>query len=179
MSPFTIIEKYYDPQSAVYRILVEHGRDVAGKAIAIATAHPEMNLDMPFIEEAALLHDIGIIHCNATKIDCYGSYDYICHGHLGADMLRAEGYPRHAFVCERHTGAGISLQMIEAKDLPIPRRDYIPITYEEQLICFADKFFSKTKLHQEIGIDQIRKSLSKHGEDTIFRFNNWCKLFLE
>ena len=59
-----------------------------------------------------------------------------------------------------------------------PRRDFTPETMEEQLICFADKFYSKTKLDKEKPIEKVRKSLAKYGEETVERFDNWCKLFL-
>ena len=36
----------------------------------------------------------------------------------GAEILRAEGFPQHALVCERHTGAGLSLEDIIAQQLP-------------------------------------------------------------
>lgn len=178
MEPLKIIEKYYDIRSEAYRRLVTHSRNVADKALSIAKAHPGMNLDLTFIEEAAMLHDIGIVFCYAPDIDCHGTYEYICHGYLGADLLRREGFPRHALVCERHTGTGISLRMIEMGNLPLPRRDYMPVSPEEQLICFADKFFSKTKLNKEKSISKIQKSLSKYDEETVARFNDWCKLFL-
>ena len=178
MDPLEIIGKYYDIQSKLYDILTTHSRNVADKALAIAKNHPEMNLDIKFIEEAAMLHDIGVINCYAPDIDCRGTYEYICHGHLGAEMLRKEGYPKHALVCERHTGTGISLKMIEEQNLPIPHKDFIPISIEEQLICFADKFFSKTKLDKEKNITKVQESLSKYGEDTLLRFKYWCKLFL-
>ena len=178
MDPIKIIEKYYPVESDAYRILVDHSRSVADKALAIARMHPEMHLDLPFIEEAALLHDIGIFRCNAPSIDCHGEADYICHGYLGAELMRAEGYPRHAWVCERHTGTGLSMGMIELMKWPIPHRDMLPISLEEQLICFADKFYSKTKLGKEKSIDKIRISLSRYGSDTAARFAAWCKLFL-
>ena len=178
MDPIKIIEKYYPVESDAYRILVDHSRSVANKALAIARMHPEMHLDLPFIEEAALLHDIGIFRCNAPSIDCHGEADYICHGYLGAELMRAEGYPRHACVCERHTGTGLSMEMIELMKWPIPHRDMLPISLEEQLICFADKFYSKTKLGKEKSIDKIRISLSRYGSDTAARFAAWCKLFL-
>ena len=57
--------------------------------------------------------------------------------------MRKEGFPRHALVCERHTGAGISLQSIIDQQLPVPHRDMVPVSLEEQVICFADKFFFK------------------------------------
>lgn len=108
MKPLDIIKKYYPESSDAYRILVTHSRSVADKALALARLHPEMNLDLTFIEEATMLHDIGIFLCNAPDIDCHGEADYICHGYLGADLMRKEGYPRHALVCERHTGTGLS-----------------------------------------------------------------------
>ena len=178
MDPIKIIEKYYPVESEAYRILVDHSRSVADKALAIARMHPEMDLDLTFIEEAAMLHDIGIFRCNAPSIDCHGEADYICHGFLGAELMRVEGYPQHALVCERHTGTGLSLEMIELMKWPIPHRDMLPVSLEEQLICFADKFFSKTKLGKEKSIDKIRISLSRYGSDTAARFSAWCKLFL-
>lgn len=117
MDPLAIIRKYYDPSSEAYRILVTHSRSVADKALAIGRLHPELNIDLQFVEGAAMLHDIGIFLCNAPDIECFGEHRYICHGYLGADLLRKEGLERHALVCERHTGAGISLAMIEANQL--------------------------------------------------------------
>ena len=79
MNPLDIIAKYYPVGSEAYRILVIHSRSVADKALAIARMHPEMNLDLTFVEEAAMLHDIGIFRCNAPDIDCHGDAEYICH----------------------------------------------------------------------------------------------------
>ncbi|MDH6356926.1 HDIG domain-containing metalloprotein [Parabacteroides sp. PF5-9] len=178
MDPIALISKYYQPDSETYRILVAHSRSVAEKALAIARLHPEMGMDLSFIEEAAMLHDIGIYRCHAPSIGCFGSYAYICHGYLGADLLRQEGFSQHALVCERHTGTGISLQMIEEQQLPLPCRDMQPISLEEQLICFADKFYSKTKLDKEKSIDKVIRGLARYGDETVDRFNGWCKLFL-
>ena len=97
---------------------------------------------------------------------------------LGAELVRREGFPCHALVCERHTGAGISLQRIEEQNLPVPHREMIPLTLEEQIICFADKFFSKTHLDREKSVAKARKSIEKHGEEGVLRFDTWCKLFL-
>ena len=177
-TPLDIICRYYDPQSDCYRILTDHSRDVARKALEIARLHPEMNLDLPFIEEAAMLHDIGIRYTNAPDIGCHGAAPYICHGYLGADLLRREGLPRHARVCERHTGTGLSLPEIEYRKLPVPHRDMQPVSLEEQLICFADKFYSKTRLGQEKSVEKIRKGLERYGAESVSRFDNWHKLFL-
>ena len=135
MDALAIINKYYPEDNELKHILLTHSRSVADKALWIAGKHPELNLDKQFLEEAAMLHDIGIFRCNAPDIDCHGDAEYICHGYLGAELMRAEGYPRHARVCERHTGTGITLAMIEERGLPLPHRDFMPETLEEQLIC--------------------------------------------
>ena len=54
----------------------------------------------------------------------------------------------------------------------------LPVSLEEQLICFADKFFSKTKLDKEKSVEKARKSVAKYGEDGAARFDHWCELFL-
>lgn len=173
-----IIDKYYPEDNELKKILLNHSRSVADKSLALAAKHPELKLDMQFLEEAALLHDIGIFLTDAPSIFCFGNQPYITHGYLGADLLRAEGYPHHALVCERHTGAGISRESIRTHQLPIPDRDMIPVSLEEQLICFSDKFFSKTHPDKEKSVEKALKSISKYGEDGVQRFKKWCDLFL-
>ena len=176
--PIDIINKYYPGESELKHILLMHSRSVADKALQLADRHPELALDKDFLYEGAMLHDIGIFLTDAASIFCFGDKPYICHGYLGADLMRAEGLPRHALVCERHTGAGLSLAQIIAQNLPVPHRDMLPVSLEEQLICFSDKFFSKTHLEDERSVEKARKSLEKCGEDGVRRFDNWCKMFL-
>jgi len=177
MNPIEIIQKYYPAESVAYKILVRHSRDVADKAMRIGRAHPELQLDMDFVEEAAMLHDIGAFLCYAPQIGCHGEAAYVCHGYLGADLLRKEGYPRHALVCERHTGTGITLEMIDRYNFPIPRRDMCPQSMEEQLVCFADKFYSKTRPDEEKPVERILTSIARYGEASVLRFEQWFELF--
>lgn len=172
-----IINKYYPEDNELRHILLVHSRAVADKALAIADRHPELSLDRQFIEEATMLHDIGIVRCNAPGIQCFGTEPYICHGRIGAEMLRAEGFPRHARVCERHTGAGITRSQIIVQKLPLPQQDFLPETIEEKVICYADKFFSKSHLDKEKTIEQAIASLSKFGEEGVARFREWVKMF--
>lgn len=178
MNPLEIIEKYYDKNSELYRILVDHSKDVTKKALSLAAKHPELNIDTQFVSEAAMLHDIGIFKTFAPDICCEGSEAYICHGYLGSELMMQEGFPRHALVCERHTGTGLSLDKIIERDLPVPHRDMRPVSIEEQLICFADKFFSKTHLGQERDVRKARVKLEKFGYDSLKQFDAWCKMFL-
>ena len=178
MTPLTLITKYYDENSPAYELLVKHSQQVAGKALEVVKRHPELTLDAGFVYEAAMLHDIGIFLTDAADIGCRGSYPYLCHGYLGAELLRREGLPRHALVCERHTGAGISLDEIIRNSLPLPHRDMLPVSLEEQLICYADNFFSKSKIDVEKPFEKIVQSLGRFGNASFERFVAWHNLFL-
>ena len=178
MNPIELIDAYYPEDNERKHILLVHSRLVAEKALCIADGHPELNLDKDFLYEAGMLHDIGIFLTDAPGIFCFGNQPYICHGYLGADLMRREGYPRHALVCERHTGAGLSLDDIVAQNLPVPHRDMLPVSMEEQVICFADKFYSKTHLEREKTVEKARKSLSNFGNAGLKRFDRWCEQFL-
>jgi uncharacterized protein len=173
----SIIDKYYKGNGKLKDILLRHSKAVAEKALAIADAHPELHLDRRFIIEAAMVHDIGIIKTDAPDIQCFGAEPYIRHGVMGAEMMRAEGFPLHARVCERHTGAGLSLKEIEEQHLPLPHEDLLPETLEEKVICYADKFFSKTKLDREKTLEQAERSVAKHGEEGLRRFREMEKIF--
>ena len=166
-----LIDKYYPEDNELRHILINHSQSVARKALQIVSSHPELHLDAQFVEEAAMLHDLGIFRTDAPGIQCFGSEPYICHGRLGAEILRKEGYERHARVCERHTGAGITCKEIIAQGLPLPHQDFLPETLEEKVICYADKFFSKTHLDREKSIEKAEKSLAKFGEDGVMSFD--------
>lgn len=173
-----IIDKYYKGCGALRHILLSHSQSVTQRALQIANLHPELNIDTDFVREAAMLHDIGIIRVDAPKIECYGTEPYIRHGICGAEMLRAEGIAEaFARVCERHTGAGLTLNDIVSQDLPLPHQDLQPETIEEKLICYADKFFSKTHLEREKTYEQAELSLAKFGGDTLARFRAMKAIF--
>lgn len=179
MEPLEIIGKYYKPRSKAYKILISHSNLVTEKALKIAHRSKDLNPDLIFIEEASMVHDLGIFMTNAPDLFCFGEYPYLCHGYLGCEFLTAEGYPEHGLVCERHTGVGITTEEIIANKLPLPLRDFVPVSVEEQIVCFADKFFSKSgDLFHEKTVAEVRKSIQKFGEKNLVRFNEWCELFL-
>jgi len=179
MDPIQIIEKYYANQAECKNILITHSRLVAQKAANIIAKHPELPVRSQFVYEAAMLHDLGIFKTNAPGIACYGEYPYICHGYLGADLLRSLGYEQHALVAERHTGTGLKSDYIIEKGWPLPQdRCYEPQSLEEQLVCFADKFYSKTHLTTEKSVEAVRASLAKWSDASVERFDQWCTLFL-
>lgn len=172
-----IIEQYYGHDTDAARLLVKHSKQVADLAIEIAGRKPQLEIDTDFVYEAAMLHDIGIFRTNAPEIFCHGSEPYIKHGILGRELLDGMGLPRHALVCERHTGAGISVIDIREQQLPLPLRDMLPISIEEKLVCYADKFFSKSHPDRETTYEQAHKKLHKYGNATVARFEALHELF--
>ncbi|MCP3677832.1 MAG: HDIG domain-containing protein [Deltaproteobacteria bacterium] len=179
MNPLQIIEKYYDRESPSYHYLVCHSEMVTEKAVEVAGRVEHLRPDVAFIREAAMLHDIGIFLTHAPSIGCDGDKPYLCHGYLGREIVEREGFPRHALVCERHIGVGITIEEIDENKLPIPRREIIPLTIEERIICYADKFFSKQEefLLREKPIERIKKGLSRLGGEKVKRFEEMVAFF--
>ena len=177
MKPEELIHKYYASEPALERILLVHSEAVRNRALEVARRHPELELDEAFIAEAAMLHDIGILRCDAPGIECHGMEPYIRHGLLGGEILRAEGQPQHARVAERHTGTGLTAEAIRRQGLPLPEEDYVPETLEEQVVCYADKFYSKSRLDTEKTPEQVLRSLAKFGEESVAVFRQWQQRF--
>ena len=181
MDYIKLIDKYYGGVPELRNVLVTHSRQVADRALKIVDAHPEWTngeclVDRQFVEEAAMLHDIGIIFCKAPKIFCNGPHLYIEHGYLGAELLRQEGLPKHALVAERHTGTGITIEQVVREELPIPERDYCPQSIEEKIICYADKFYSKSHLGEEVSVDKIKYNIWNYGHASFVRWQELVAL---
>lgn len=175
---YELITKYYEEGSALLDLLLTHSEMVARKALNVAEA-AKLNIDRNFIHEAALLHDVGIFKCNAPGIYCYGDQPYIRHGIIGADLLRKGGIDEaYARVCERHTGAGLTAKEIAETGLPLPHTDFLPESLEEKLICYADKFYSKSgDPMAEKPLERVRASMAKFGADSLERFDAMHHLF--
>lgn len=190
-----IIESFYPGAGKLRDILLTHSRGVADLALELFDAHPELFDEdervgqRQFVEAAAMLHDIGIIRCNAPGIECYGTEPYICHGTIGASMVRSLDVNDSSFgldaqmqealarVCERHTGTGLTCEQIVAQNLPLPHVDLVPETIVEQLVCYADKFYSKTHPDVRKTFEGAERSLRKFGEAGLVKFRLWHDKF--
>ena len=94
-------------------------------------------------------------------------------GQIGGQMLRqldmpglsADRVEALARVAERHTGTGLP--------------GWEPETLEEQVICYADKFYSKSSPDREKTIEQAAQSLRKFGEAGVVKFLAWAERFEE
>jgi uncharacterized protein len=79
MNAVTLLEKYFTNPEA-REIVIEHSRLVAAKALRIVDSLRRPDIDRRFVEEAALLHDIGVCRTAAPGIGCFGTEPYIRHG---------------------------------------------------------------------------------------------------
>lgn len=166
-----IIDRYYPAGTPLRDIFMVHSRSVADLALEIAR-HRHLPLDPADIEAAAMLHDIGIFLTDAPSIGCHGREPYIRHGLLGAALLREAGAPeRYARVAERHTGSGLTADEIRAQRLPLPAADMLPETLLERLVCYADKFYSKSGSMERKAPARVRAALAAKSEAAATRFD--------
>lgn len=172
-----LLAKYLEGKPLV--IVLEHSRHVADLALEVADRLAVTEDDRRFIEEAALLHDIGVCQVHASGLGLHGKHPYIMHGVLGRAILEQEGYPLHALVCERHTGVGLTLEEIVRQGLPLPHREMCPESLSEQIICFADLFYSKKpgRLGERKTVEKVRKKLLPFGEEKVAVFDAWLEQF--
>jgi len=180
MNPVDIIEEFYAPGTRLHKTLMDHSRIVTEKSLEIAGRLNHLNPDLEFIQNAAMLHDIGIYLTRADSIGCHGEAPYICHGYLGRTLLDEQGLPpEYGLVCERHTGAGITKGNILSNNLPLPHRDMVPLSLEEKIICVADKYHSKSPKHSGRNITtlQIIEDLKKIHPEHSARFSCWVEEF--
>lgn len=172
-----LLGRYFKDESLA--IVVGHGRAVAGLALEICHRLYLTEDECRFVEEAALLHDIGVCRIHAPKLGLFGEHPYIMHGIIGREILENENLPLHALVCERHIGVGLTLDDIVNQNLPLPQRDMIPLSLYEQIICYSDLFFSKKpgKLLERKSEQRVREKLAGFGGGKVQIFDAWLVQF--
>lgn len=87
-----------------------------------------ITIDKKLMEIGALIHDVGYYDCfddNGKKIK-----DYVLHGRMGYEILLKMGVSKkRARFALTHVGVGFEHD--------------IPISLEEEIVCYADNFHSK------------------------------------
>jgi uncharacterized protein len=103
---------------------------------------------------------------------------------MGAELLKewAEKHPvdnleSYQRVCLRHTGIGLTAKNIRENNLPLPEMDLVPETIEEKIVCYADKFYSKSHIDKAKTFEQAEQTLLKFGEDRAVIFRQWHDAF--
>jgi uncharacterized protein len=98
------------------------------KAVQIAALlSQKIQCNQQLVEIGALLHDIGRSQVHD-----------VTHGYVGGQILQSRNYPRGIIkIVEKHVLGGFS--EVEAEMIGLPKRDFIPQTWEEKIVCVADK----------------------------------------
>jgi uncharacterized protein len=172
-----LLGRYFEGETL--EIVAGHGRAVAGLAVNVCRLLGLPDDECRFVEEAALLHDIGVCRIFDPRIGMLDGFPYIMHGIIGREILEGEGYPRHGLVCERHIGVGLTVEDIISQKLPLPKRDMSPLSTAEEIVCFADLFYSKRpdRLCRQKSPDKVRGKLAGFGEGKALIFDRWMKRF--
>jgi uncharacterized protein (TIGR00295 family) len=111
--------------------------------------------DKALVETGALLHDIG-------RSKTHGIY----HAVEGVKIAKKLGLSQNIInIIERHIGAGLSADV--AKSLGLPKKDYIPITLEEKIVCHADNLVDNCRF-QKIGVE-VERALKEGHKDYALR----------
>jgi len=130
-----------------------HSLRVAEKGLEISEKINKVKINEELIEIGGLLHDIG-------RAKTHG-FD---HALIGGRMLRERRFSENlARICETHILGGLDKE--DAREIGLPEKDYLPESFEEKIICLADKYIAGTK---EVRLEQrFEKWFSKYGKTRI------------
>ena len=163
------LHERYAPSRAAFGLVYSHCVIVRGIASQLL-ARSELGLDAELVRAGCLLHDIGVyrLYDTAGRLD---QAQYLRHGLLGYELLRAEGFPEA--ICRFascHTGMGLSREDVRRQGLPLPVGDYLAESGEEQLVMYADKFHRKTDPPVFVTADSYAAEVGRFGADKVARF---------
>jgi len=110
--------------------VVEHCKRVSAKADEVAEKINSCGhkVDVALVRVGGMLHDIG--RCVTNDVS---------HGVEGGKIVRALREEELARIVERHVGGGIKAGEIAG----FPKRDFMPETLEEKVVCYADKLIEE------------------------------------
>ncbi|MCK4525380.1 MAG: HDIG domain-containing protein [Candidatus Andersenbacteria bacterium] len=174
MNQYFKLLKKHSATEEHYNIVLNHSLLVLSKSVNIIARKKLYNkVDFDLIISGCLLHDIGAFEF-MKNFDKFQK-DYLKHGIIGGKILRKEGLKKEALIAERHIGSGLSKNYIIENNLPLPKKDFLPVTLEQKLICYADKFHSKS--NKKDTLKSNKKEMRKFEEEPLRRFLELEKMF--
>lgn len=134
-------------------------------------------VDMELLKDGALLHDIGVY---AVQFEDFQEDEslprYIEHGFKGAETIKKERLgERLARFASNHTGVGLTRESIEEIGIDVDKQDYLPVSMEEELVCYSDKFHSKYP--RFVTYEDAYKSIGKFGVEKQVRLDTFKRKY--
>jgi len=167
---WNLLEKIADEHKPEWKDqILEHARIVRDVSLFLAGLFPNDNsIDLEIIELGAILHDVG--RSRTRKV--------VEHGVKSGEIIREQGFPEPvARIGETHVGVGIADS--EASALGLPRRNLIPETIEERIVCYADNllyYLLEQDLHELKDTETVVERFSEElGEDYGKRARNFME----
>lgn len=173
------LHEKFAPSSAALDLVYTHCQIVDRVASELLVKKPHA-VDPVLVHVGAMLHDVGVY----ALYEADGRLDhanYVQHGILGHELLlRDVGLPDAVCrFCSCHTGVGLTRQDVLRQQLPLPVRDYLPATLDEELVMYADKFHSKTDPPEFLTADVYATVVRRFGDDKARRFADLVDRFGE
>ena len=128
--------------------VIKHAKAVSKLAVEIAEACNENGYDvnLELVRVGGLLHDIGRTQTHSVH-----------HAVKGAQIAESLGLPESIVsIIKRHVGGGITKE--EAKRLGWPEDIYMPESFEEKIVSYADKLIDNSR---RVPIEERIRKLSK------------------
>jgi uncharacterized protein len=135
-----------------------------------------IKVDRELIEIGSMVHDIGYYQCfdDELNVDC--KVKPILHGFQGAEILKKENLPKSwQRFCLVHSATGFTKEDIEREHMPVQIDDYLPITIEEEIVTYADKFHTKYPAFDSY--DNLINRIGKFDPDRKVRFVTLSKKY--
>jgi uncharacterized protein len=163
------LHQRHAPTAAALELVYTHCQ-IVGAVAGQLLAASGFAANAALVRAGCLLHDVGVypLYDEAGRLD-YANY--IRHGVLGYQLLRAEGLPE--VICRfasHHTGVGLTRDDVVRQELPVPPADYLADTAEETVVMYADKFHTKSTPPAFLTADAYAASVGRYGPDKAAAF---------
>ena len=115
-----------------------------------------IDCDIDLLRAGAFLHDIGRSVDHSIK-----------HAIIGASIARDLDLPSEIVeIIKRHVGAGLDDE--EAREMGLPKSDYMPRTIEQKIVCQADNMVSDNKfVTHTYSVERLKAKGSFRGAQRI------------
>jgi uncharacterized protein len=166
------LHKKYAPNDRLFDLVFTHCKIVRDIAVQIAI-DKKLSVNEELLITGALLHDIGT-YAFIEQFEKTGESKYYQHAVAGYQIVKNEGVPEDVCkIVQHHMRLGLTKEQIKYESLDIPLEDYSPVTTEEEVVMYADKFHSKKP--QFNSYESYLSFIQQFGKEQVVKFESLSK----